>query len=109
MAWLAAQRLLDLGIACCDLDVAIRAAGCEMWETSPCCHIRTEEDGYHAADLESEIQPMSSPCCMTIGADGYAAAQIWIGYAVIDGVVAGSVGRRGALARRKKLRGKDEM
>ncbi|KAL6009411.1 hypothetical protein ACLOJK_022640 [Asimina triloba] len=34
-----------------------------MWETSPCCHIRTEEDGHHATDLESEIQPMSSPCC----------------------------------------------
>ncbi|KAL5986584.1 hypothetical protein ACLOJK_014917 [Asimina triloba] len=88
-----------MGTACCDLDAAIRAAGCEMWETSPCCHIRMEEDGHHAADLESEIQPM----------DGYAAAQIWIGYAVIGGVVTRSVGRRGAPARRKKLRGKDEM
>ncbi|KAL6001401.1 hypothetical protein ACLOJK_007135 [Asimina triloba] len=41
--------------------------------------------------------------------DGYAAAQIWIGYAVIGGVIAGSALDRGAPARRKKLRGKDEM
>ncbi|KAL6000082.1 hypothetical protein ACLOJK_034760, partial [Asimina triloba] len=41
--------------------------------------------------------------------DDYAAAQIWIGYAVIGGVVAGSASDRGAPARRKKLRGKDKM
>ncbi|KAL5979362.1 hypothetical protein ACLOJK_019260 [Asimina triloba] len=39
----------------------------------------------------------------------HAAAQIWIGYAVLGGVVAGSASDRGAPARRKKLRGKDEM
>ncbi|KAL5973110.1 hypothetical protein ACLOJK_037136 [Asimina triloba] len=33
----------------CDLGVAIWAAGYEIWEASPCCHIWMEEDGHNAA------------------------------------------------------------